>query len=76
MKKKLHPAVVSAQPFQVADLRPVERLFEDDAAGRQRCVRMSNRSWPRHAGTLRGRVTRRRASLGMVGVHGITVLFD
>ena len=30
MKKKLHPAVVSAQPFQVADLRPIERLFEDE----------------------------------------------
>ncbi len=33
--KKIHPAVVSAQPFQVADLRPVERLF-DDAEGRDR----------------------------------------
>jgi NADH-quinone oxidoreductase E subunit len=30
MSKKIHPAVVSAQPFQVAELRPVERLFEDE----------------------------------------------
>ena len=30
MSKKIHPAVVSAQAFQVADLRPVERLFEDE----------------------------------------------
>lgn len=30
MSKKIHPAVVSAQAFQVADLRPVDRLFEDE----------------------------------------------
>ena len=33
--KKVHPAVVSAQAFQVADHRPVERLF-DDAEGKDR----------------------------------------
>lgn len=27
--KKIHPAVVSAQAFQLAERRPVERLFED-----------------------------------------------
>lgn len=30
MKKQIHPAVVSAQPFQVADLRPTDRLFGDE----------------------------------------------
>lgn len=30
MSKKIHPAVVSAQPFQVTHLRPVDRLFEDE----------------------------------------------
>ncbi len=27
--RPLHPAAASAQPFQVADIRPTERLFED-----------------------------------------------
>ena len=30
MKREIHPAVVSAQAFQVADLRPVEKLFVDE----------------------------------------------
>jgi len=30
MSRNIHPAVVSAQPFQVANLRPVDRLFEDE----------------------------------------------
>lgn len=29
-ERRVPPPVVSAQPFQVDDLRPVERLFEDD----------------------------------------------
>lgn len=28
--KKIHPAVVAAQPFQVAERRPVDRLFADE----------------------------------------------
>ncbi|MDT8435340.1 MAG: NAD(P)H-dependent oxidoreductase subunit E [Gemmatimonadota bacterium] len=33
--KKIHPAVVPAQPFQLAERRPVERLFADEE-GRER----------------------------------------
>lgn len=30
MKNPIHPAAASSQAFQIAELRPVERLFEDD----------------------------------------------
>ncbi len=30
MNKPIHPAAVSAQAFQVADLRPTDRLFDDE----------------------------------------------
>lgn len=38
MKKQIHPSVVGAQPFQVAPLRPTERLFEDEE-GRERLAK-------------------------------------
>jgi NADH-quinone oxidoreductase E subunit len=30
VKNPIHPAAASSQAFQIAELRPVERLFEDD----------------------------------------------
>lgn len=40
--KGVHPAVVSAQPFQLAERRPVERLFEDEE-GRDRLAKAISR---------------------------------
>ena len=48
--KKVHPAVVSAQAIQVADLRPVERLF-DDAEGKDRRDKALSR-YPEKKGAL------------------------
>ena len=48
--KKVHPAVVSAQAFQVADHRPVERLF-DDAEGKDRRDKALSR-YPERKGAL------------------------
>ena len=48
--KRVHPAVVGAQPFQVADLRPVERLF-GDAEGRDRLEKSLSR-YPEKKGAL------------------------
>jgi NADH-quinone oxidoreductase E subunit len=48
--KKVHPAVVGAQPFQVADRRPVDRLFED-AEGRDRLEKSLSR-YPEKKGAL------------------------
>ena len=48
--KKVHPAVVSAQAFQVADHRPVERLF-DDAEGKDRRDKALSR-YPEKKGAL------------------------
>ena len=48
--KKVHPAVVSAQAFQVADHRPVERLF-DDAEGKDRRDKAMSR-YPEKKGAL------------------------
>ena len=51
MSKKIHPAVVSAQAFQVADLRPVERLFEDDE-GKDRLAKAISRYPDKRAALL------------------------
>ena len=40
--RKIHPAVVSAQPFQVDELRPIATLFDDDE-GRGRLEKASSR---------------------------------
>jgi len=51
MSKKIHPAVVSAQAFQVSDLRPVERLFEDEE-GKDRLAKAISRYPDRRAALL------------------------
>ena len=51
MKKEIHPAAVSAQAFQVADLRPVERLFEDEE-GRDRLEKAVSRYPEKRAALL------------------------
>ena len=48
--KDIHPAVVSAQPFQLARQRPVERLFEDEE-GRDRLAKAVSR-YPEKRGAL------------------------
>ena len=47
----IHPAVVSAQPFQLADRRPVERLF-DDEEGKDRLEKAVSRYPDRRAALL------------------------
>ena len=49
--RPIHPAVVSAQPFQVDELRPVDRLFEDDE-GRGRLEAALSRYPDRRAALL------------------------
>ncbi len=51
MRKDIHPAVVSAQAFQVADLRPTERLFVDDE-GRDRLQKALSRYPEKRAALL------------------------
>lgn len=51
MKKKLHPSVVAAQPFQVAPLRPTERLF-DDGEGKDRLRKAVSRYPDKRAALL------------------------
>ena len=51
MKKRIHPAVASAQAFQVAELRPTERLFEDDE-GRERLEMVVSRYPEKRAALL------------------------
>ncbi|MCL7959715.1 MAG: NAD(P)H-dependent oxidoreductase subunit E, partial [marine benthic group bacterium] len=51
MKKPLNPAAASAQPFQVTDLRPTERLF-DDAEGRDRLDKVLSRYPEKRAALL------------------------
>ena len=51
MNKPMHPAAASAQPFQVADLRPTERLFED-AEGKDRLEKAAGRYPDRRAALL------------------------
>ena len=51
MKKEIHPAAVSAQAFQVADLRPVEHLFEDEE-GRDRLEKAVSRYPEKRAALL------------------------
>jgi NADH-quinone oxidoreductase E subunit len=51
MSKKIHPAVVSAQAFQVSDLRPVERLFEDEE-GKDRLAKAISRYPDKRAALL------------------------
>ncbi|MEK6253167.1 MAG: NAD(P)H-dependent oxidoreductase subunit E [Gemmatimonadales bacterium] len=51
MKKPLHPSAASSQPFQVADLRPTERLF-DDPEGRDRLEKASSRYPEKRAALL------------------------
>lgn len=48
---KIHPAVASAQPFQVDRLRPVERLF-DDSEGRGRLAAVLSRYPEKRAALL------------------------
>ena len=51
VKKPLNPAAASAQPFQVTDLRPTERLF-DDAEGRDRLDKVLSRYPEKRAALL------------------------
>ncbi len=51
VKKPLHPSAASSQPFQVADLRPTERLF-DDPEGRDRLEKASSRYPEKRAALL------------------------
>jgi NADH-quinone oxidoreductase E subunit len=51
VKKPLNPAAASAQPFQVTDLRPTERLF-DDAEGRDRLDKAVSRYPEKRAALL------------------------
>lgn len=51
MTKEIHPAVVSAQAFQVADLRPTEQLFEDEE-GRDRLGKAVSRYPEKRAALL------------------------
>lgn len=51
MKKEIHPAAASAQAFQVADLRPTRRLFEDDE-GRDRLAKAMSRYPEKRAALL------------------------
>ena len=51
MKKEIHPAAVSAQAFQVADLRPVEKLFADEK-GRDRLEKAVSRYPEKRAALL------------------------
>ncbi|MCL7970752.1 MAG: NAD(P)H-dependent oxidoreductase subunit E [marine benthic group bacterium] len=51
MNKPMHPAAASAQAFQVADLRPTERLFEDEE-GRDRLEKAVSRYPDRRAALL------------------------
>ena len=51
VKKPLHPSAASSQPFQVTDLRPTERLF-DDPEGRDRLEKASSRYPEKRAALL------------------------
>lgn len=51
VKKPLHPAAASSQPFQVTDLRPTERLF-DDPEGRDRLDKALSRYPEKRAALL------------------------
>jgi NADH-quinone oxidoreductase E subunit len=51
VKKPLHPAAASSQPFQVTDLRPTERLF-DDPEGRERLDKALSRYPEKRAALL------------------------
>ena len=49
--KPMHPTAASSQPFQVANLRPTEKLF-DDAEGRDRLEKAMSRYPDRRAALL------------------------
>ena len=49
--KPMHPSAASSQPFQVANLRPTEKLF-DDAEGRDRLEKAMSRYPDRRAALL------------------------
>ena len=49
--KPMHPSAASSQPFQVADIRPTEKLF-DDAEGRDRLDKAVSRYPDRRAALL------------------------
>ncbi len=51
MKKPIHPAAASSQAFQVADIRPIARLFEDDE-GRDRLEKALSRYPAKRAALL------------------------
>jgi NADH-quinone oxidoreductase E subunit len=51
VKKPLHPAAASSQPFQVTDLRPTEKLF-DDPEGRDRLDKALSRYPEKRAALL------------------------
>jgi len=51
VKRPIHPAAASSQPFQVADIRPTVRLF-DDAEGRDRLEKALSRYPEKRAALL------------------------
>jgi NADH-quinone oxidoreductase E subunit len=51
VENPIHPAAASSQPFQVADIRPTERLF-DDAEGRDRLEKAVSRYPEKRAALL------------------------
>ena len=51
VKRPMHPAAASSQAFQVAEIRPTERLF-DDAEGRERLEKAVSRYPEKRAALL------------------------
>ncbi len=51
MKNPIHPAAASSQAFQIAEIRPIERLFEDDE-GRDRLEKALSRYPEKRAALL------------------------
>jgi NADH-quinone oxidoreductase E subunit len=51
VKNPIHPAAASSQAFQIAELRPVERLFEDDE-GKDRLEKAMSRYPEKRAALL------------------------
>jgi NADH-quinone oxidoreductase E subunit len=51
VKNPIHPAAASSQAFQIAEIRPIERLFEDDE-GRDRLEKALSRYPEKRAALL------------------------
>ena len=51
MKNPIHPVAASSQAFQIAEIRPIERLFEDDE-GRDRLEKALSRYPEKRAALL------------------------